>query len=92
MSNAAKNGVDVLVVLDRAVESAGLMVKESGDLRAVAYQDDLFKARAAVAELIDVASVFDGYVAEDNNDTSIMDREDLWERLSAALARVRGEA
>lgn len=46
--------VDVLAMLDRAAESAGEIVKASnGDFRAVIYQDDLFKARAALAELIE---------------------------------------
>lgn len=46
--------VDVLAVMDRAAESAGEIVKASnGDFRAVIYQDDLFKARAAIAELIE---------------------------------------
>lgn len=50
------------------------------------------RSMIAVAELIDVASRFDSYKSSDFGDTSILDNEDLWNRLSAALARVKGES
>jgi hypothetical protein len=54
--NKQTEPVDVLAVMGHAIESAGKMVKASnGDFRAVIYQDDLFKARAAIAELIEAA-------------------------------------
>lgn len=55
-----------------------------------AIPDDLQTARAAVAELIEVARQFDSYASADFGDTSILDNEELWDRLSAALARVKG--
>ncbi|MGG2101716.1 hypothetical protein [Stenotrophomonas sp. NRRL B-14846] len=84
--------VDVLAVLDRAIESAGLMVKASGDLRAVAYQDDLFKARAAVAELIEA----DKRIAERARRKAgggwwMISNEDMTAQRTA-LARVKGGA
>lgn len=60
------SGVNVLAVLDRAAESAGMIVKESnGDFRAVIYQDDLFKARAAIAELIERADAVQAHFTPD---------------------------
>ncbi|MCU1123511.1 hypothetical protein B9Y88_15245 [Stenotrophomonas maltophilia] len=76
--------VDVLNEMERASErlfDAGL----HGDL-------SLDVARAAVAELIEVARQFDSYASADFGDTSILDNEELWDRLSAALARVKGES
>ena len=80
--------VDVLAVMDRAAESAGEIVKASnGDFRAVLYQDDLFKARAAIAELIEAVGAFKGkrgaFMALGAQDARTI-------RLWAALARVRG--
>lgn len=79
-----KDKVDVLAVMNYASEVLD-------ELGFTGRSSALDKARAAVNELIEVASEFDGYVAADNNDTSLGDREDMWDRLSAALARVKGE-
>lgn len=95
------SGVDVLAVMDRAAESAGLMVKASGDLRAVAYQDDLFKARAAVAELIEADFAYDVAMATRHSLAYLacapIKQRRIQERLlsackrrTAALSRVRG--
>ncbi len=48
------------------------------------------RVHAAVAELIEVARQFESYESADFGDTSILDNEELWDRLSAALARVKG--
>lgn len=94
-------GIDTLAVMDRAIESAGLMVKESGDMRAVAYQDDLFKARAAVAELIEASTVLRARLCfygdwEDGcfyyNRYSAPELMAPMAGIDAALARVRGAA
>lgn len=79
--------VDVLAVMDRAIESAGLMIKASGDLRAVAYQDDLFKARAAVAELIEALSAERAVGHRKYSDLA-----EARKRTEAALAHVKGGA
>jgi len=49
-------------------------------------------ARSAVAELIQIAMEFSDYVAVDHNDTSLLDREDMWDRLGSAVSRVKGES
>ncbi|WP_372483806.1 hypothetical protein AB9H29_12210 [Stenotrophomonas sepilia] len=50
------------------------------------------EARAAFAELIQIATEFSDYVAVDHNDTSLMDRSDMWDRLGFAVSRVKGES
>jgi len=81
--------VDVLAVMARDATAA--WNDRRGDRE---IQDFLGKesneARAAVAELIEVARQFDSYASADFGDTSILDNEELWDRLSAALARVKG--
>jgi len=87
--------VDVLAVLDRAIESASLMVKASGDMRAVAYQDDLFKARAAVAELIEALDGLDHAYCRAGPQLTRDERMEDRKRLiaaRAALARAKGGA
>ncbi|WP_288432793.1 hypothetical protein [uncultured Stenotrophomonas sp.] len=77
--------VDVLAVMN----SASLSLFEAcrnADARS------LDKARAAVAELIQIAMEFSDYVAVDHNDTSLLDREDMWDRLGSAVSRVKGES
>lgn len=76
--------VDVLGVMDAA--QCALEIDARSE-----QAEEINEARAAVAELIDVASRFDSYKSSDFVDTSILDNEDLWNRLSAALARVKGE-
>lgn len=60
------------------------------------YADDAEEeskvARAAVAELIQIAMEFSDYVAVDHNDTSLLDRGDMWDRLGSAVSRVKGES
>lgn len=75
--------VDVLAVMN----SASLSLFETcrnADARS------LDKARAAVAELIQIAMEFSDYVAVDH--TSLLDREDMWDRLGSAVSRVKGES
>jgi len=50
------------------------------------------RASTAIAELIEIATEFDGYIAADQGDTSLLDREDMWKRLSNALIGVKGDA
>lgn len=88
---STRDAVDVLAVMDRAIESAGLMIKASGDLRAVAYQDDLFKARAAVAELIEAM----GELVDHTIGCEILLKVEFTNTLVKArssLARVKGGA
>ncbi len=74
--------VDVLSFLE---EMANDGLTSRGRIRAA-------RARAAIAELIEIATEFDGYIAADHGDTSLLDREDMWKRLSNALIRVKGGA
>lgn len=45
---------------------------------------------AAVAELVEAAEAFTTYVAAEHGDKSILDQDAMWDRLAAALARVKG--
>ena len=72
--------VDVLAVMQRSI-----------DMVARPHEDGFHEARDAVAELIQVASDFNDYLAVDNDDTSLLDRDDMWDRLNAALTRVKGD-
>lgn len=88
--------VDVLSVLDGDIDGTGDALKTLRGARrvdcAIALHD-LKEARAAVAELIESASdVVDSTVtATTYPDGPCIDRKER-QRLSAALARVRGEA
>lgn len=63
--SAQTKPIDVLAVMDRAAESAQRIIEASnGDARAVIYQADLFKARAAIAELIEADKECDAISAE----------------------------
>lgn len=80
------SGVDVLAFFDDCIHYLGAQDNLAG------YEvEQAGAARAAVAELIEVASLFDSYSAADMGDTSILDQEELWDRLAAALRRVKGE-
>ncbi len=76
-------GVDVLAAIDAAIEGI------HGEGYECRYLQDAY---GAVVELIEVANQFDIYKSSDFGDTSILDNEDLWNRLSSALARVRGSS
>ena len=84
--------IDVLAVMDRAAESAGEIVKASnGDFRAVIYQDDLFKARAAIAELIAASANTVRYAdSEPDGGNHVEVHRANIERMRFALARVGG--
>ncbi|MBH1476946.1 hypothetical protein I5U59_09505 [Stenotrophomonas maltophilia] len=77
--------VDVLAVME---EDADRIDAEFGE----GTGDKLRNARAVVSELIQIALEFSDYVAIDHNDTSLLDRKDLWDRLGSAVSRVKGEA
>lgn len=79
--------VDVLAVMDELIDfeerHAEYEPRQNHEAR---------EARAAVAELIQIAMEFSDYVAVDHNDTSLMDRSDMWDRLGFAVSRVKGES
>jgi hypothetical protein len=99
--NKQTEPVDVLAVMGHAIESAGKMVKASnGDFRAVIYQDDLFKARAAIAELIEACQVYDDLrdrlfllmMADPRRESLLKQVEEADKRRRAALALVGSAA
>lgn len=81
--------VDVLAVIDGL---SALWRDESKIVGRWDSADELDSIRAAVAELIQIATEFSDYVAVDHNDTSLMDRSDMWDRLGFAVSRVKGES
>lgn len=79
--------VDVLAVMDELIDfeerHAEYEPRQNHEAR---------EARTAFAELIQIATEFSDYVAVDHNDTSLMDRSDMWDRLGFAVSRVKGES
>ncbi|TIE21029.1 hypothetical protein DI041_03850 [Stenotrophomonas maltophilia] len=85
--------VDVLAVMDSAIETYMSLNREArSEEDHLLDIEDAQAARAAVAELIQIAMEFSDYVAVDHNDTSLIDRSDMWDRLGSAVSRVKGES
>lgn len=77
--------VDVLEVMEHATCALEIDARRE-------RAREMESARAAVAELIQIATEFSDYVAVEHNDTSLMDRSDMWDRLGFAVSRVKGES
>lgn len=84
--------VDVLAVMRQCANVATCNSQRYGGPTLKKHAEEANEAIAAVAELIQITSEFDDYVAVDGNATPLLLRYDMWDRLSAALARVKGES
>lgn len=83
--------VDVLEVLRNQLTWIG-PCRPDGDEIDCERWDRIESAISAVAGLIQIATEFSDYVAADHNDTSLLDREDMWDRLGSAVSRAKGES